>query len=153
MRLFYADAQIPHTLFPVKFIFVTLRSVGIVRSSGGRCAPRPRLLRFPDSSGTKTCTVTNVQVLFSNLLNFNFDGRPASAFYTVHSVPMRQTPRRKTVLFCKVPSLWCILWLFNGRNSDIRFGFFALLFIPRFQPIVRNPFRTLPPIKILLSGI
>lgn len=44
------------------------------------------------SSGTKTCTITSVQVLFSKLLNFNFETR--FRFFTVYHIHLRQTPYR-----------------------------------------------------------
>lgn len=80
-------------------------------------------------------------------------GDPLPLFIRCTLCPCGKRPAGKSSCFVRYRHFGCILWLFNGRNSDIRFGFFAVLFIPRFQPTVRNPFRTLPPIKILLSGI
>ena len=123
------------------------------RSAGSRYTLRwgnARLSAIADSSGTKTCTITSVQVLFTKLLNFNFETRFRSirCFYTLAANAIQVN---REVLLSAPPNRYTVRLL---RGEDVSFppiSLFIFLSAHRFDSRV-NIF-CCPSVRIFVSGI
>lgn len=123
------------------------------RSAGSRYTLRwgnARLPAIADSSGTKTCTITSVQVLFTKLLNFNFETRFRSirCFYTLAANAIQVN---REVLLSAPPNRYTVRLL---RGEDVSFppiSLFIFLSAHRFDSRV-NIF-CCPSVRIFVSGI